>query len=52
VSIDLLLTVDIRKYPLEDVVNLPANKVLLPIVVDTEGNNFIEIVPQKASMGY
>lgn len=52
VSIDLLLTVDIKKYPLEDVVNLPANKVLLPIVVDTEGNNFIEIVPQKASMGY
>ena len=52
VSIDLLLTIDIRKYPLEDMVNLPANKVLLPIVVDPEGNNFIEIVPQKASMGY
>jgi transcriptional regulator with XRE-family HTH domain len=52
ISIDLLLTVDIRKYPLEDMINLPANKVLLPIVVDTEGNNFIEIVPQKASMGY
>ncbi|UFH33990.1 S24 family peptidase [Chryseobacterium sp. C-71] len=33
-------------------VNLPGNKILLPVVVDTEGNKYIEIVPQKASMGY
>ncbi|PZU17244.1 MAG: XRE family transcriptional regulator, partial [Chryseobacterium sp.] len=52
VSIDLLLTVDIRKYPLEDMISLPGNKILLPVMVDPEGNNFIEIVPQKASMGY
>jgi len=52
VSIDLLLTVDIRKFPLEEMVNLPGNKILFPVAVDTEGNNFIEIVPQKASMGY
>lgn len=52
ISIDLLVTVDIRKFPLEEMVNLPGNKILLPVVVDSEGNNFIEIVPQKASMGY
>ncbi|OCA69075.1 XRE family transcriptional regulator [Chryseobacterium artocarpi] len=52
ISIDLLVTVDIRKFPLEQMVNLPGNKILLPVVVDSEGNNFIEIVPQKASMGY
>jgi len=52
VSIDLLLTVDIRKYPLDKMVNLPDNKILLPVVVDPEGNKYIEIVPQKASMGY
>ncbi|PJJ66400.1 XRE family transcriptional regulator [Chryseobacterium geocarposphaerae] len=51
-SIDLLLTVDIRKYPLEDVLKLPDNRILLPIKVDMEGNNVIEIVPAKASMGY
>lgn len=51
-SIDLLLTVDIRKYPLEDVLRLPDNRILLPVVVDQLGNNSIEIVPQKASMGY
>ncbi|MGE8512813.1 MAG: XRE family transcriptional regulator [Chryseobacterium culicis] len=52
ISIDLLVTVDIRKFPLEKMVNLPGNKIILPVVVDSEGNNFIEIVPQKASMGY
>ncbi|MCD0456365.1 LexA family transcriptional regulator [Chryseobacterium sp. LC2016-27] len=52
ISIDLLVTVDIRKYPVDKLVNLPDNKILLPVVVDTEGNKFIEIVPQKASMGY
>lgn len=52
ISIDLLVTVDIRKYPIDDILNLPNNRVVLPIVVDKDGNNYIEIVPQKASMGY
>ncbi len=52
ISIDLLLTVDIRKFPVEKMVNLPGNKIIVPVVVDSDGNNFIEIVPQKASMGY
>lgn len=52
ISIDLLVTVDIRKYPLEKMVNLPGNKILFPVIVDPEGNKYIEIVPQKASMGY
>lgn len=52
VSIDLLLTVDIRKYPMEEILKLPDNRIVLPVVVDKLGNNSIEIVPQKASMGY
>lgn len=52
ISIDLMVSVDIRKYPLEEMLNLPENRVLLPIKVDGEGNNQIEIIPQKASMGY
>jgi transcriptional regulator with XRE-family HTH domain len=51
-SIDLLLTVDIRKYPLEDILHLPDNRIVLPVIIDREGNNYIEIVTQKASMGY
>ncbi len=51
-SIDLLVSVDIRKYPLEDILKLPDNRIVLPVIVDQLGNNSIEIVPQKASMGY
>ncbi|WP_313031259.1 LexA family transcriptional regulator [Soonwooa sp.] len=52
ISIDLLVSVDIRKYPLEKMLNLPDNRILIPIAVDVAGNNQIEIIPQKASMGY
>jgi len=52
VRIDLLLTLDISKHPLDNLMKLPENRVLLPITVDSEGENYIEIVPQKASMGY
>lgn len=52
VSIDLMVTIDLRKYPLNDIVNLPDNRIVLPVVVDQSGNNSIEIIPQKASMGY
>lgn len=52
VSIDLLLTVDIRKYPLDNLMNLPNNRIVLPITVDGKGENKIEIIPQKAQMGY
>ncbi len=52
ISIDMMVSVDIRKYPLEQMLNLPDNRILLPIVIDEAGNNSIEIVPQKASMGY
>lgn len=52
VSIDLMVGVDVRKYPLDQMMNLPDNRILLPIMVDAAGNDRIEIVPQKASMGY
>ena len=52
ISIDLLLTVDIQKYPLDEMLRLPDNRIVLPVVVDHTGSNYIEIVPQKASMGY
>lgn len=52
VSIDLLLTVDVRKYSIADILKLPENRTVLPVVVDNHGNNFIEVVTQKTSMGY
>lgn len=52
VSMDILITVDLRKYPLEELVKLSDNRILLPIAVDNTGENKIEIIPFKASMGY
>jgi len=52
VSIDLLVSVDIRKYDVENMLLLPDNRVVLPIAVDEHGDNKIEIIPHKASMGY
>lgn len=52
VSIDLLVSVDIRKYPLDTIVQLPDNRIVLPVTVDRAGDNRIEIIPHKARMGY
>ena len=52
VSIDLLVGVDVRKYTLEKMMKLPDNRIILPITVDEKGENKIEIIPEKAQMGY
>lgn len=52
VSIDLLLTINVSKYSIDDITELPDNRIVLPIRVDQDGNDQIEIIPQKASMGY
>jgi transcriptional regulator with XRE-family HTH domain len=52
VSIDLLLSFDIRRVPYEDLIQLEDNRILLPITVDKEGENRIEIVSAKAQAGY
>jgi len=52
VSIDLLLTADIRKIDIEGLMKLDDNRILLPIKVDREGENVIEIIPHKARAGY
>lgn len=52
VSIDLLVGIDIQKYPLDEIVRLPENRIVLPIKVDHTGENKIELITQKAKMGY
>jgi transcriptional regulator with XRE-family HTH domain len=42
ISIDLLLSVDVRKIPMDDLLKLGDNRILLPITVDREGDSFIE----------
>lgn len=52
ISIDLLLSVDVRKYRIEELLKLDDNRIILPIKVDGKGRNLIEIVPYKARAGY
>ncbi|MTG97229.1 MULTISPECIES: XRE family transcriptional regulator [Myroides] len=53
VSVDLMISVDLRKVPMQDLLKLEDNRILLPIMVDsTTGNNYIEIIPHKARAGY
>lgn len=52
ISIDLLLSVDIRKIAQEDLLKLDNNRLLLPIQIDASGDNVIEVVTEKAKAGY
>lgn len=52
VSIDLMLGVDLRKIDMDGVLKLEDNRLLLPIAVDSNGENTIEIIPHKARAGY
>lgn len=52
ISIDLLLTVDLRKISIDNLIHLEDNRIVLPIIVDQDGNNLIEIIPHKAQAGY
>src|ERR1051326_819840 len=52
VSIDILISVDLRKISLDDLLKLDDNRILFPITVDKQGKDNIEIVPHKAKAGY
>lgn len=52
ISIDLLLSIDLRKYNIEELFTLDDNRILLPIKVNTDGENLVEIVTHKAKAGY
>ncbi|MHC5354759.1 XRE family transcriptional regulator [Myroides sp. LJL115] len=52
VSVDLMISVDLRKVPMGELLKLEDNRILLPIMVDAHQNNFIEIIAHKAQAGY
>jgi len=52
ISIDLLLSIDLRKYDIEELFTLEDNRILLPVQVDGHGENLIEMVTHKAKAGY
>ncbi|NRS89286.1 transcriptional regulator with XRE-family HTH domain [Flavobacterium sp. 7E] len=52
ITIDLLLSVDIREIDVNDLLKLGNNRLVLPIQVDEMGENRIEIVTQTVKAGY
>lgn len=52
ISIDLLLSVDVRKIPTDNLLKLEDNRLVLPITVDGKGENQIEVITQKVKAGY
>lgn len=51
-SIDILLSTDVTKIEVEKLLKLENNRLILPIQVDSSGENVIEVVSQKAKAGY
>ena len=52
VTIDILVSVDLKNIPLDNLMKLDNNRILLPITVSRDGKEKIEIVNDKASAGY
>ncbi|MEO7175002.1 MAG: LexA family transcriptional regulator [Saprospiraceae bacterium] len=52
VSIDVLISVNLSKVSIEQLLKMEDNRILLPITVDQSGADYIEILPHKAKAGY
>jgi transcriptional regulator with XRE-family HTH domain len=52
ISIDILVSVDLRKISIDQLLKMDDNRILLPITVDRQGKDYIEIIPHKARAGY
>ena len=52
VTTDLLLTADLKKVTIENMIAVGKNRMLLPITVDAQNNDTVEVVTQTAKAGY
>ncbi len=52
ISIDILVYVDMRELSYEKLMKLENNRILLPIMIDQEGQDQIEVVPIEGAAGY
>src|ERR1700739_5022574 len=52
ISIDALLRGDFSKTDPDNLLKVGKNRFLFPILVDRKGNDYIEVVPLRASAGY
>jgi len=52
VSIDLMVSVDLEKVPMDHILKMDNNRILLPIMIDSNDLDQVELVHQKARAGY
>lgn len=52
ISLDALIRADLSKTDPEALLKIGKNRLLLPVMIDKENNDTIEVVTQKASAGY
>lgn len=52
IAIDALVRGDMRKTNIDGLMKIGKNRILFPILLDSDGNDMVELVPVKASAGY
>ncbi len=52
VAIDALVRGDLKKTNLDGLMKVGKNRILFPILLDSEGNDMVELIPVKAQAGY
>ena len=52
IAIDALVRGDLKKTNLDGLMKIGKNRILFPILIDSDGNDMVELVPLKASAGY
>ena len=52
IAIDALVRGDLKKTNLDGLMKVGKNRILFPILLDSDGNDMVELIPLKASAGY
>jgi transcriptional regulator with XRE-family HTH domain len=52
IAIDALVRGDLKKTNLDGLMKIGKNRILFPILLDSDGNDMVELIPLKASAGY
>jgi transcriptional regulator with XRE-family HTH domain len=52
ISLDVLVKGDLMKTNPEAMMKVGKNRILFPVIIDKEGQDLVEVIPEKASAGY
>jgi transcriptional regulator with XRE-family HTH domain len=52
IAVDALVRGDLQKTNLDGLMKVGKNRILFPILIDSEGNDMVELIPIKAQAGY